>query len=734
MNLELLDPFRREIPDRIDSTLSIPHNLGHNVQEKAGNADLLLESGCLDLSFNRRGLYLAVGYDCGILAIFDFLSRTLVSHYQPLHNQILRKENQMQSHERTLGESSRERKKSQNLKSVKRAISFVSWSRRSRRLLCASMGDPHIYLIDNTFHVSHPKRSFPRFSSNQNSDETISNNNENKSSKTKNAKKKIAHSHAISNENSEITNMTQPCHTVKTKCFSKLIRKKPSLKVEYLQNSDHHSVFHWDVLKSSSEMRSIGERDISEKKQIHIFSNIVKTNEYVDTHPSKTEIKDTIDSYYGDQTLDGKAPIVQSLNLKLPVPIGAGGVQIHPLDARLGLAICEDGSVFLFQFPYYHFLNEEDTTQDKEMNTISLKSRESNELIEDKNLEITCKKKWNWEKAKIFPLVASKKLRMQIDLSQDVNSNDNEHVDTKNYIVTCASFNKTGNYVFAGTKCGHILCFDLNTSDESNQIDGKPPLSSSKNQCDLLPSNPDIQIKVSGSASITNLTISPNGHCLLLNSADGILRLYNIESILQGDRGQLSSSTHVPIITLQDHMSKKKYISPCFSGDSEYVIAGYNTAPKMAGERYELDIWSTASGALCDQLTGAEGVTLRKISCHPTRNFIAVSTSDGLVDIWGPRMDWTAFAPDFQAMTHNSEYIEMEDEFDIVVEDEIDNDNDNDNHNEYKNENLNLEKEKKRRKFDNPDSDEMSLVDVVTVKKVTVFESDSEDEQEIFWF
>jgi hypothetical protein len=46
-----------------------------------------------------------------------------------------------------------------------------------------------------------------------------------------------------------------------------------------------------------------------------------------------------------------------------------------------------------------------------------------------------------------------------------------------------------------------------------------------------------------------------------------------------------------------------------------------------------------------------------------------VGTSDGMVDIWGYRTDWIAFAPDFQALQQNVLYEEKEDEFDVVVDD-----------------------------------------------------------------
>ena len=116
---------------------------------------------------------------------------------------------------------------------------------------------------------------------------------------------------------------------------------------------------------------------------------------------------------------------------------------------------------------------------------------------------------------------------------------------------------------------------------------------------------------------------------------------------------------------------------------------------------------------MVDQLTGPQ-ISLYSLSWHPTRSFIAVGTSDGYVDIWGPRMDWTAFAPDFQALQKNVEYIEKEDEFDVVVDvdaDEVD----------------------KRKKLSDK-IEEQELVDVTTIDPIPAFDSDSESEDDIFYF
>jgi len=118
-------------------------------------------------------------------------------------------------------------------------------------------------------------------------------------------------------------------------------------------------------------------------------------------------------------------------------------------------------------------------------------------------------------------------------------------------------------------------------------------------------------------------------------------------------------------------------------------------------------------GVLIDQLMGPQ-ITLYSLSWHPTRSFIAVGTSDGLVDIWGPRLDWTAFAPDFQALQKNVEYIEKEDEFDVIVDGDHD-------------------AEAKRKKIID-EAEEQMIVNITSVSKVPAFEFDSEGEQDLFYF
>ncbi len=106
------------------------------------------------------------------------------------------------------------------------------------------------------------------------------------------------------------------------------------------------------------------------------------------------------------------------------------------------------------------------------------------------------------------------------------------------------------------------------------------------------------------------------------------------------------------------------------------------------------------TGQRITQLYGIPGVFLTSLSYHPTRPFIAVGTTDGIIDIWGPKLDWKAFAPDFQALERNVVYQEREDEFDIV----IDTNEDNNSKDEKRNGNKKKNKKKNNKQDQKMDS------------------------------
>lgn len=123
------------------------------------------------------------------------------------------------------------------------------------------------------------------------------------------------------------------------------------------------------------------------------------------------------------------------------------------------------------------------------------------------------------------------------------------------------------------------------------------------------------------------------------------------------------------------------------------------TPPPLLSPR-SIFIWTTDSTRLVDILKGPQ-VQIASLAHHPKRACVATGMKDGCIDIWGIPINWTALAPDFQALPRNVLYMEKEDEFDVVDEGE--------------------------------ESDaEDEVVDVVGIEKVAVFESDSEDENEVF--
>jgi hypothetical protein len=123
-------------------------------------------------------------------------------------------------------------------------------------------------------------------------------------------------------------------------------------------------------------------------------------------------------------------------------------------------------------------------------------------------------------------------------------------------------------------------------------------------------------------------------------------------------------------------------------------------------------MWNVVTGDLLDQLTGPQ-VSLTGLSCHPTRPFIAVSSSDGIVDVWGPRINWIAFAPEFKALQHNVLYEERENEFDVVVDGEGKED---------------------ANAADSPDAVEDQDVDIHTMMKTPAFGGDSQHIEDPFYF
>lgn len=262
-------------------------------------------------------------------------------------------------------------------------------------------------------------------------------------------------------------------------------------------------------------------------------------------------------------------------------------------------------------------------------------------------------------------------------------------------LITCAAFDHHGDRVYAASRDGKLLGFEVSGIWKVIHVAYQTGF-----RCEVPNVQPTFKI-AAGGASAWHLLVSRNGKYLVVNSADGTLKLFSTQELWEK-----LTETPKPAFIFQDVVSKVKFACCDLSGDGEYVVGGANGDDN----RYTMYIWNGRTGVLMDKLTGPS-VQLYSVAWHPTRSFIAAATSDGLIDIWGPRINWTAFAPDFQALPMNVEYVEREDEFDV------------DEQGRYLTE---VEKE------DGEDDNEGAPVDVTTVEKVPVFASDSEEEEEVF--
>ena len=133
MNLELLDPFRRQIPDRVDATLNLPAVLHSRKKSDKNDPDDEDWKAANHVSFNRRGAYIAVGYGSGTVGVYDILSRTLSGLYRSSN-----------------GSGSTDDRDEPPSNMVSHGVTSVTWSRRSRTIVAGSAGDSEVRVIDTT--------------------------------------------------------------------------------------------------------------------------------------------------------------------------------------------------------------------------------------------------------------------------------------------------------------------------------------------------------------------------------------------------------------------------------------------------------------------------------------------------------------------------------------------------------------------------------------------------------
>ena len=715
MNLALLDPFRRQVPDRIDSTLTlgsdlhpplptnrkpltIPRSLATAPSDRAsqGEDDVNMEDvssssatpsssspskraewsipaaedwiSCHSVAFNRRGTYLAAGHLSGAVPIHDTLSRTVSAVHRPpafgegtespplTESDVRRYVNRVGAEEQF---------------EYRNGVTSLSWSKRSRLLLVAAIGDRNIRLVDN----EHPLGvdiagggSGSACVGDGGADAVAGG-----TPGSVAASSPISVANGNGEDGGEDSSVVAQLSSSGTSTPAAKKRKKSDGGTD---NKDEA------VATPPIKKKNTIEKFASVKYRILPPADIVSSSDSM----SQEELAAYCCRYGSDDALGGgdrrfaacrvaadeqidsqrkTYTRYQTQILPLPNAVGAS-VELHPRDCHAGFAVQADGSLILFRFPLGGYV-------------------EGNGEYE------------NGKRGRVLYIV---------------------HPGDK-YFITDAAFGHDGSELYAVTKCGSLLGFRIG-ADVLKML--RSPVALDTGIADAPQPTPPLDqpafcIKIHGGAAAWQLVVSRNGRLILINSADCALRLFGAEECWElaksTTEGQRSDDVK-PRYVFQDLISKVAFTSCAFSGDAEYVVGGCNSNPNM-GDRYDLYIWNTGTGALIDQLNGPQ-VELHDVSFHPSRPFIAVATSDGIVDTWGPRMDWTNFAPSFQALPMNIEYVEKEDEFDVVIDGD------------------DAEEERKKKEIKAKLMEEGKVVDVTTVDPVPVFDSDSEEEEDVFRF
>ncbi|THF98034.1 hypothetical protein TEA_022756 [Camellia sinensis var. sinensis] len=176
--------------------------------------------------------------------------------------------------------------------------------------------------------------------------------------------------------------------------------------------------------------------------------------------------------------------------------------------------------------------------------------------------------------------------------------------------------------------------------------------------------------------------MSKEGQYVLTNSNDRTIRIYENLLPLKDGLKALDESSKIPdeldgvenfkavgakclalFREFQDAITKIHWNAPCFSGDGEWVVGA-------SANRYEhkIYIWDRA-GHLVKILEGPKDGLL-ELAWHPVHPIVVSVSLGGLVYIWAKDYteNWSAFAPDFKELEENEEYVEREDEFDLIPE------------------------------------------------------------------
>jgi len=196
----------------------------------------------------------------------------------------------------------------------------------------------------------------------------------------------------------------------------------------------------------------------------------------------------------------------------------------------------------------------------------------------------------------------------------------------RNYV---ACFERSGEQVYIGNGKGVVSVWNVATMAQVDSIS--------------LPST----------TAVRNFQFTRDGSSFLV-SETGKIRVYDSQE----------GTLHREFL---DQVNRTQWRKCLFSAEGNYVLGA--TAEK--GE-HSIHIWNRDNGQLILRLEGPKE-SIWDLAWHPTRAIIASVAQSGKVVIWAKQYaeNYSAFAPNFKELEENEEYIEREDEFDLIDQQEV---------------------------------------------------------------
>ncbi|CDR36777.1 CYFA0S01e04368g1_1 [Cyberlindnera fabianii] len=165
------------------------------------------------------------------------------------------------------------------------------------------------------------------------------------------------------------------------------------------------------------------------------------------------------------------------------------------------------------------------------------------------------------------------------------------------------------------------------------------------------------------SSSIKNIVFSSDGAKVAINSSDRIIRQISLPDFSQDQSTWQLETEH----KYQDLVNRLQWNSILFSSNAEHIIAA------AFGSTHDIYVWETSMGSLIKILEGPKE-ELVDIEWNFQKCIICATGLDsGTIYVWSVVVPqkWSALAPDFVEIEQNIDYVEKEDEFDVVPDDEL---------------------------------------------------------------